>query len=139
MCPAANRPPTLVGVSVPLYDGQLRDAAQAGRAPRPDKAVATSSASSSGGARGRRRTECPRDDPGRTRGVDRAGSCRQHDFDAAFDAYRHGVGTITVVIDARHSARKAGDAATHAHSAALSAAAMLAFATGALGSAPREP
>jgi len=67
------------------------------------------------------------------------GAAARTTFDAAFDAYRHGVGTITAVIDAATQRLQAEDAATHSHSAALSAAATLAFATGALGSAPREP
>ncbi|MCK9687157.1 TolC family protein [Scleromatobacter humisilvae] len=57
-------------------------------------------------------------------------------FDAAFDAYGHGVGTTTAVTLAATQLLQAQEAAIDAHSAALSAAATLAFATGALGAAP---
>jgi outer membrane protein TolC len=62
----------------------------------------------------------------------------QTSFDAAFDAYRHGVGTMTTVSLAATQLLQAQDAATQVHSGALSAAATVAFATGALGSAPAD-
>jgi outer membrane protein TolC len=60
----------------------------------------------------------------------------QTSFDAAFDAYRRGVGTITAVTLAQTQMLQAQSATNDAHSAALAAAATLAFATGALGAAP---
>lgn len=57
-------------------------------------------------------------------------------FDAALEAYRNGVGTITAVTTAQTQLLNANNAATDAHSAALSSAATLALATGTLGRAP---
>jgi outer membrane protein TolC len=57
-------------------------------------------------------------------------------YDAAFDAYRHGVGTITALTVAATQLLQASDATTDAYNGALAAAASLAFATGSLGSAP---
>ena len=130
----------LVGVSVPLYDGQLRDTRLKQARAEADKAVATSE---------RLKLEAVREVVAAQNAL--ATTLAAHEasialeaaasttFDAAFEAYRHGVGTITAVIDAATQRLQAEDAATHAHSAALSSAATLAFATGALGSAPREP
>ena len=61
----------------------------------------------------------------------------QTTFDAAFDAYRNGVGSITDATIAESQLLQAQNARTDAHSAALSAAATLALAAGALGSAPQ--
>ena len=55
-------------------------------------------------------------------------------FDAALDAYRQGVGSVTAASVAENQWLAARNAAVDAHSAALSAAAGLAFASGALGS-----
>jgi outer membrane protein TolC len=60
----------------------------------------------------------------------------QTTFDAAFGAYSSGVGSITDVTIAQTQLLQAKNAATDAYSTALSAAATLALATGALGSAP---
>ncbi|MGB0135522.1 TolC family protein, partial [Dokdonella sp.] len=57
-------------------------------------------------------------------------------FDAALEAYRNGVGTITGVHAAEIQLGEAENATADAYSGALSAAATLALATGALGSAP---
>ena len=57
-------------------------------------------------------------------------------FNAALDAYRNGVGAITEVNVAQSQLLQAKIASIEAHSAALSAAAGLALATGALGAAP---
>lgn len=56
--------------------------------------------------------------------------------DAALDAYRHGVGTVTAVALADTQLAQAGQAWADARAAAQSAAVTLAFATGALGEAP---
>jgi outer membrane protein len=64
-------------------------------------------------------------------------SAAQTTFDAAFGAYRNDVGSITEVTLAQTQLLQAKNASTDAYSAALSAAATLALAAGALGSAPR--
>ncbi len=58
-------------------------------------------------------------------------------FEAALAAYRNGVGSITDATVAESQLLQATNASTDAYSAALSAAATLAFAVGALGSAPQ--
>ena len=60
----------------------------------------------------------------------------QTTFDAALDAYRHGVGTITDATATETQLLQAHNAASDAYSSVLSAATTLAFATGALGAAP---
>jgi len=62
----------------------------------------------------------------------------QTSFNAALAAYRHGVGSITDVTVAESRLLDARNVATDAYSAALSAAAGLAFSAGALGSPPDE-
>jgi outer membrane protein len=57
-------------------------------------------------------------------------------FEAAFAAYRNGVGSITDATAAQTQLLQAQDASTDAYSAARSAAATLALAVGELGSAP---
>jgi outer membrane protein TolC len=59
----------------------------------------------------------------------------QTTFDAALAAYRSGVGPITDVTMAETQMLQARNASTDAYSTALSAAATLALATGALGAA----
>jgi outer membrane protein len=58
-------------------------------------------------------------------------------YDAALDSYKHGVGSVTVVIEAETKVLQANLASDDAYSSALSAAATLAFTTGSLGSAPQ--
>jgi outer membrane protein len=58
-------------------------------------------------------------------------------FEAALAAYRHGVGSITDATVAESELLQAKNASTDTYSAALSAAATLALAVGALGSAPQ--
>ena len=60
----------------------------------------------------------------------------QTTFDAALGAYRSGVGSSTDMTIAETQLLQAKNAATDAYSTALSSAATLALATGALGSAP---
>jgi outer membrane protein len=61
--------------------------------------------------------------------------------DAAFAAYRHGVGSITDALLAQNQLIAAQNAYADSYSAALSAAASLALATGEIGTtaATREP
>src|SRR6476661_8721759 len=65
-------------------------------------------------------------------------SAAQTTFDAALAAYRNGVGSITAVAIVECQLLVAKNAATDAFSTALSAAATLALAAGALGSAPPQ-
>jgi outer membrane protein len=58
-------------------------------------------------------------------------------YDAALDAYKQGVGSVTAVIEAETKVLQANLASDDAYSSALSAAATLAFATGSLGAAPQ--
>jgi len=58
-------------------------------------------------------------------------------LDAALDAYRQGVGTVTAVLLADTQMLQAGQALADARAAAQSAAITLAFASGSLGAAPR--
>jgi outer membrane protein len=59
-------------------------------------------------------------------------------FDAALAAYRNGVGSITDLTLAETRLLQAQDASTDTYSTALSAAATLALATGALGAVPQD-
>ncbi len=127
----------LLGITVPLYDAGLRKSLLGQARASADAAAATSE---------RVRNEAVRQivvaqnaletsleaNEAAAALVDAA----QTSFDAALDAYRHGVGTMTAVTLAMTQLLQAKDAAIAAHSAALSAAATLAFATGALGAAP---
>jgi outer membrane protein len=63
-------------------------------------------------------------------------SAAQTTFNAALAAYQHGVGSITDPTLANSQLLQAKNASTDAYSTALSAAAMLALATGTLGAAP---
>jgi outer membrane protein len=65
-------------------------------------------------------------------------SAAQTTFNAALAAYRNGVGSISDATTAERQLLAAKNAATDAYSAALSAAATLALATGVLGSAPNK-
>jgi outer membrane protein len=65
------------------------------------------------------------------------GAAAETTFDAALAAYRNGVGSITDATVAEIQLLQAKNASTDSYSAALSAAATLALAVGALGSAPQ--
>ncbi len=64
-------------------------------------------------------------------------SAAQTTFDAALDAYRNGVGSVTDAILSQTQLLQANNARADAYSTSLSAAATLALAVGALGEAPR--
>ena len=147
--PAGQQPPTfnvsgnrwgstvMVGITVPLYDGRVRDSVLMQARANADKAAATLE---------RVREEAVRQIVAAQNALETSlaahdasnalSKAAQTSFDAAFDAYRHGVGSITAVTVAQTQLLQAQAASNDAHSAALSAAATLAFATGALGSAP---
>ena len=61
----------------------------------------------------------------------------QKTFDSALNSYRSGEGTVTDLNLAQTQLLQAKNASADSRSAALSAAATLAFATGALGQAPK--
>jgi outer membrane protein TolC len=125
------------GVTIPLYDGGTRDA-QLGRA----RAEA--------GSAGARLTQVQDDAVRQIVFANNAlrtslsaysasqtlEAAAQTTFDSALTAYRSGVGSITDLTLAQTQLLQAKNAFTDAYSTALSAAATLAFATGALGAAP---
>lgn len=127
----------LLGVTVPLYDGGLRQALE-GQA-RADEAQSDAA------------LENVRDEAARevvTAGNDLMtslsalnasqafASAAQITFDAALEAYRHGVGSITDATRAETALLEAQNTFTDAYSAALSSAATLALAAGTLGTSP---
>ena len=127
----------LLGVTVPLYDAGLRKSTLGQARATADAATALSE---------RVRDEAVRQIVAAQNALETSleandasealEAAARTNFDAAFDAYRHGVGTMTAVMLASTQLLQAQDAKTEAHSGALAAAATLAFATGALGAAP---
>lgn len=125
------------GVSIPLYDGGIRDAMLAQARDRADSAGLTLD---------RVRKDAVQQIVMADNGLrtslaahDAAGTlltAAQTTYDAALAAYRHGVGSSTDVLVAERQLLEARNASSDAYSAALSAAATLALATGALGAAP---
>jgi outer membrane protein len=129
----------LFGLVVPLYDAGLRDSRLRQARVDADKAQATSE---------RIREEAVREIVTAQNAVETSLAAHEASkaletaarttYDAALDAYRHGVGTITVATVAATQWLQASDATTDAYNGALAAAATLAFATGSLGSAPGQ-
>ena len=127
----------LAGVTLPLYDGGTRSAALAQARAEADSAEARLT---------RVRDDAVRqivlaDNALRTSLSAHGASealrfAAQTTFDAALAAYRSGVGSITDLTMAETQLLQARNATTDAYSTALSAAATLALATGALGQAP---
>ncbi len=125
------------GVTVPLYDGGTRDAQLARARAEADSA-------------GARLTQIREDAVRQIVLADNAlhtslsayaasqtlETATQTTFDAALAAYRNGVGSITDLTLAETQLLQAKNGTTDAYSTALSAAATLALATGALGAAP---
>jgi outer membrane protein len=127
----------LLGITVPIYDGGVRRALE-GEA-RADEAktdltleeVRNDATHEIVGAANQLRTSLAALDAARA-----LASASQITFDAALDAYQKGVGSITDATRAETALLEAQNAATDAYSAALSSAATLALAAGALGTAP---
>jgi outer membrane protein TolC len=127
----------LLGLTVPIYDGGLRRALE-GQA-RADEAKTSAQLDQI-------RDEATREIVGAANQVrtnlsafDAAhalASASQITFDAALDAYRNGVGSITDATRAETGLLEAENASTDTYSAALSSAATLALAAGTLGTAP---
>jgi outer membrane protein TolC len=126
-----------VGITVPIYDGGLRKAVlEQARAKEDNARVALTHT----------REEAVRQiviaENGLRTSVSAYGastslnSAAETTFEAAFTAYRNGVGSITDVTVAESQLLQAKNATTDAYSAALSAAATLALSVGSLGSAP---
>jgi outer membrane protein len=127
----------LLGITVPIYDGGLRRALE-GQA-RADEAktdarleqIRDEATREIVGAANRVRTSLSAVDAS-----DALASASQITFDAALDAYRHGVGSITDTTRAETALLEAQNISSDAYSAALSSAASLALAAGVLGAAP---
>jgi outer membrane protein len=128
----------LVGATVPIYDGGTRAALLDQARNNADSAAALLT---------RRRNDAVRqlvvaDNALRTSLSSYSASnalvaAAQTTFESALASYRNRVGSITDVNIAQTQLLQARNASTDAYSTALSAAATLALATGALGSAPR--
>jgi outer membrane protein len=127
----------LLGVTVPIYDGGLRRAlegqarAAAAKTDATLEQVRDDATREIVGAANRVRTSLSALDA-----AEALTSAAQITFDAALDAYRHGVGSITDATRAETALLEAQNASTDAYSGALSAAATLALAAGTLGTAP---
>ncbi len=127
----------LAGLTVPLYDGGIRAAALAQAEAGADAATASLA---------KAQDEAAREVVSAANGLrtslaaysaaEALAGAAQTSFDAAFDSYRNGVGSVTAAILAETQLLQARQAVTDGYSIALSAAATLAFTTGALGAAP---
>jgi outer membrane protein TolC len=127
----------LLGVTIPLYDGGTRRALEA---------QARSEVARTDAALEQVRDEATRQIVSAGNGVKTSlaaleasnalAEAAQVTFDAALDAYKHDVGSITDVTRAETGLLEAKNAASDAYSAALSSAATLALAAGTLGKAP---
>jgi outer membrane protein len=127
----------LVGATMPLYDGGSRAALLEQARDRVDKAETTLTQIRNEAAR---QIIAARNTLKTSLSAYAASTAlaaaAQTTFDAALTAYRNGVGSITDVTLAERQLLVAKNAATDAYSTALSSAATLALAAGALGSAP---
>jgi outer membrane protein len=127
----------LLGVTVPLYDAGLRKSTLGQARAAADAATAMSERVRDEAVRqvvmAQNALETSLEANEAAQALENAARVN---FDAAFDAYGHGVGTTTAVTLAATQLLQAQEAVIDAHSGALSAAATLAFATGALGGAP---
>jgi outer membrane protein TolC len=127
----------LLGITVPIYDGGLRRALE-GQARASEaktdamlEQIRDEATREIVGAANRVRTSLSALDA-----ADALAAAAQITFDAALDAYRHGVGSITDTTRAETALLEAKNSSTDAYSAALSSAATLALAAGTLGAAP---
>ena len=127
----------LLGITVPIYDGGLRRALE-GQARASEaktdamlEQIRDEATREVVSAANRVRTSLSALDA-----AEALASAAQITFDAALDAYRHGVGSITDTTRAETALLEAQNASTDAYSAAMSSAATLALAAGTLGAAP---
>lgn len=127
----------IVGVTIPLYNGGVRNAALAQARNRADSAaealdrVKLDAAQEVVMADSKLHTSLAA--VSATRALLDASEVT---YDAAFAAFRRGVGSSTDILVAERQLLEARNAAVDAHSAALSAAATLALACGSLGQVP---
>jgi outer membrane protein len=127
----------LAGIAVPLYDGGTRAAALAQAEAGADSASAKLDKARDEAARqvvaaaNEVRTSVAAYDAAQA-----LAAAAQTSYHAAIAAYRNGVGSVTVATLAETQLLQARQSATDTYCAALSAAANLAFTTGALGAAP---
>jgi outer membrane protein len=127
----------IVGVTIPLYDGGLRSAVLA---------QARNDANSASTRLARSREEAVRQIVTAQNTLQSSIAAHaaakellaasQTTYDAAFDAYRQGVGSVTDALLAQNQLLAAKNADADSYSAALSAAATLALATGSVDSIP---
>jgi outer membrane protein len=129
---------TLVGATVPIYDGGLRAASLEQARDKVDKADTTLTQIRNEAARqiivARNTLKTSLSTYAASTALTAAA---QTTFDAALAAYRNGVGTISDVTTAERQLLQAKNARTDAYSNSLSAAATLALSAGVLGSSPR--
>jgi outer membrane protein len=129
----------IVGVTIPLYDGGLRSAVLA---------QARNDADSASTRLTRSREEAVRQIVTAQNTLQSSIAAHaaakellaasQTTYDAAFDAYRQGVGSVTDALLAQNQLLAAKNADADSYSAALSAAATLALATGSVDSIPTQ-
>lgn len=127
----------LAGVRMPLFDGGTRAATLAQARDRADSAAATFTEVRDQAIR----EIVTADNDLRTSLAAHSAAASlvdaaQTSYDAALGAYQHGVGSITDVATSETQLVEARSVQSDSYSSALSAAATLALATGALGSAP---
>ena len=128
----------LLGLSVPIFDGHARANAISEAKNNSAKASATLDQTrivairEIVGAQNALETSLAADEAART-----LQDASQISYDAALDAYRHDMGTITAVVAAQTQLLQATLASDDAYSSTLSAAATLAFFSGTLVSSPR--
>jgi outer membrane protein len=127
----------IVGVTIPLYNGGVRNAALAQARDRADSAAETldrvklDAAQEVAMATSKLHTSLAA-----VSATQALLDASQVTYDAALAAFRRGVGSSTDVLVAERQLLEARDAAVDAHSTALSAAATLALVCGSLGQAP---
>ncbi|WP_454766283.1 TolC family protein [Cupriavidus campinensis] len=146
--PIGQQPPTVnlngyrygasafLGVTVPIYDGGLRSAVLAQARNDADSASARLTRAKEESVRQIVVSQSALESSLAAYDAARAlAQASQTTYDAAFAAYRKGVGSVTEANLAQNQLLLAQNASADAYSGALSAAAALALATGAIGSA----
>lgn len=144
--PVGQQPPTVnlngyrygssvfLGVTLPLYDGGMRSAALAQARNDADSASAKLTRAKEESVRQVVVSQSALESSLAAYDAARAlADAAQITYDAAYNAYRRGVGTVTEANLAQNQLLLARNASADAYSAALTAAAMLALATGEIG------
>lgn len=126
-----------LGIAVPIYDGGLRSAVLAQARNDVDSASARLTRAKEESVRQVVVSQSTLESSLAAYDAAKAlADAAQTTYDAAFNAYRKGVGTVTEANLAQNQLLLARNASADAYSGALAAAASLALATGAIGSAP---